>query len=42
MSRHAMFYSSAKARAELGYTARPYPEALRDAIAWFRAAGLVR
>ena len=42
MSRHAMFYSSARAKAELGYTARPYAEALRDAIAWFRQAGLVR
>lgn len=37
MSRHRMFFSSAKARAELGYAARPHDEALRDAIAWFRA-----
>ncbi|MGI4731139.1 MAG: hopanoid-associated sugar epimerase [Janthinobacterium lividum] len=42
MSRHAMFYSSAKARAELGYRGRPYREALADALAWFRQAGMVR
>ncbi len=42
MSRHRMFYSSAKARAELGYEARPYAQGLADAIGWFRAAGQVR
>jgi len=42
MSKHAMFYNSAKATRELGYAARPYVEALADAIAWFRAAGMVR
>ncbi len=41
MSRHAMFYSSGKARDELGYRARPYGEALADAVAWFRAAGMI-
>jgi len=38
MSEHHMFFSSAKAERELGYHARPYREALRDAIAWFREA----
>jgi dihydroflavonol-4-reductase len=42
MSRHHMFYSSAKATAELGYRARPYPQALEDAVRWFRAAGMVQ
>jgi dihydroflavonol-4-reductase len=42
MSRHAMFYSSARAQRELGYTARPYAQALADAIAWFRQAGLIK
>lgn len=41
MSRHAMFYSSAKAQAALGYRARPYGEALADAVAWFREAGMI-
>jgi dihydroflavonol-4-reductase len=39
MSRYRMFFSDAKARAELGYTARPYREGLADAVAWFRGAG---
>lgn len=39
MASHHMFFSSAKAECELGYRARPYPEALADAIAWFREAG---
>jgi dihydroflavonol-4-reductase len=42
MARHHMFYTSAKAERELGYTARPYAEALQDAIEWFRAAGMIR
>lgn len=41
MAAHNMYYSSAKAERELGYHARPYPEALADAIAWFRAAGKI-
>jgi dihydroflavonol-4-reductase len=41
MSRHHMFYSSAKAARELGYRARPYREALAEAIDWFRAAGMI-
>ncbi len=39
MSKHHMFFSSAKAERELGYTARPYETAIRDAISWFRNAG---
>ena len=42
MARKKMFYSSAKAAAELGYTARPVREAVTDAVAWFRAAGMMR
>lgn len=41
MARKKMFFSSAKARAELGYTARPAREAVADAIGWFRAQGMV-
>jgi dihydroflavonol-4-reductase len=39
MSRYRMFFTDAKARAELGYTARPYREGLSDAITWFRQEG---
>jgi len=39
MASHHMFFSSARAEAELGYHARPYAEALTDALAWFREAG---
>ena len=42
MAGHHMFYSSAKAERELGYRARPYAEAIGDAIAWFRQAGMIR
>jgi len=41
MAAHNMFFSSAKARRELGYRARPSIEALGDAIAWFRATGKI-
>jgi dihydroflavonol-4-reductase len=41
MARKKMFFSSAKAQAELGYAARPAREAVADAIAWFRAQGVV-
>ncbi len=39
MSKHHMFFSSAKAEAALGYKARPAQRAIADAIAWFREAG---
>jgi dihydroflavonol-4-reductase len=31
-----MFFTSAKAERELGYTARPARLALEDAVRWFR------
>jgi dihydroflavonol-4-reductase len=42
MAKYRMFFTSAKAQAELGYTARPVVEALQDAIAWFRQARMIR
>jgi len=39
MARKIMFFSSAKAEAELGYRARPARRAIADAIAWFRDNG---
>ena len=41
MAKYRMFFSSAKAEAALGYSARPYREALADAVDWFRAAGRI-
>ena len=41
MAKYKMFFSSAKAQRELGYTARPWREAIADALAWFRKAGYV-
>jgi dihydroflavonol-4-reductase len=42
MSRYRMFFSSDKARVELGYTARPYREGIRDGLAWFEENGYLR
>jgi dihydroflavonol-4-reductase len=42
MARKKMFYSSARAIAELGYAPRPARLAVEDAVAWFRAQGMVR
>jgi len=39
MSKHRMFFTSAKAERELGYRSRPYQEGVADALAWFRHAG---
>lgn len=39
MSRKKMYFSSARAGAELGYAPRPAQAALRDAVEWFRAQG---
>ncbi len=39
MARKRMYFSSARAEAELGYTARPADTALADAISWFRDNG---
>ena len=41
MAAHHMFYSSAKAQAELGYRTRPWPEAIADALAWFGGQGML-
>jgi dihydroflavonol-4-reductase len=41
MARYKMFFSSERARAELGYTARPWREAVADALGWFRAQGML-
>ncbi|HLI19796.1 MAG TPA: hopanoid-associated sugar epimerase [Stellaceae bacterium] len=40
MAKKKMFFSSAKARCELGYRARPAQEALADAVTWFRRTGM--
>jgi len=42
MARYRMFFTSAKAQSELGYSARPAIEALKDAIDWFRQAHMIR
>lgn len=42
MARKLMYFSSAKARAELGYAPRPAREAVRDAVAWFREVGMLK
>lgn len=39
MARKKMFFSSAKAKRDLGYTSRPATEALADAVQWFRDSG---
>jgi len=39
MSKYRMFFTSDKARRELGYQSRPYQEGLRDALDWFRGQG---
>jgi dihydroflavonol-4-reductase len=39
MSKHRMFFTSAKAHDKLGYRARPYHEGLADAVRWYRDNG---
>ncbi len=41
MARKKMFFSSAKAVAELGYQPRPVRIAVEDAVAWFRLNGML-
>lgn len=41
MAKYRMYFSSTKAERDLGYSARPYREALIDAVAWFRRQGMV-
>lgn len=42
MAKNRMYFTAARAERELGYRARPYAEALGDAVAWFRSAGMLR
>ncbi len=42
MAKYRMFFSSAKAKRELGYKARPYVKGLEDALLWFKRAGYVK
>jgi dihydroflavonol-4-reductase len=42
MARKRMFFSHAKAARELGFAPRPAEAAVADAVAWFRAHGMVR
>lgn len=39
MAKYRMFFDTNKAERELGVTARPYTQALSDALDWFREAG---
>ncbi len=41
MAKNRMFFSSAKAERELGYRHRPYQEAIKDALDWFRSNGML-
>ena len=41
MARYRMYFSSLKAERELGFTARPYCEALAEAVEWFRSRDMV-
>ena len=42
LAKDHMFFTSAKAERELGYKARPYGEAIAEAIAWFRRHGYLK
>ncbi len=42
MSRYRMFFSSEKAKRELGYKARHYREGLKDAMGWFGENGYLK
>ena len=39
MAKKKMYFSSEKAKNELGYAPRPANEAINDAIAWFKENG---
>lgn len=41
MARHHMYFSSARAEAELGYTHRDWRAGVASALAWFRTAGML-
>jgi dihydroflavonol-4-reductase len=42
LAKRRMFFTSVKAEQELGMRARPYSEALHDAIRWFHDAGCLK
>ena len=42
LAKDRMFFTSAKAERELNYRARPYGEAVAEAIAWFRQHGYLK
>ena len=42
MAKKKMFFSSARAERELGYSPRPVRAAIEDAVAWFRANGMLK
>ncbi|MGN6750572.1 MAG: hopanoid-associated sugar epimerase [Xanthobacteraceae bacterium] len=42
LAKDRMFFTSAKAERELAYRARPYREAVGEAIAWFRQHGYLK
>ncbi len=42
LAKKRMFFSTERARRELGYKTRPVNEALCDAVAWFRENGYLR
>jgi dihydroflavonol-4-reductase len=42
MSKYRMFFTTTKAERDLGLTARPFTQALADAIDWFRGAGYIK
>ena len=41
MAQHKMFFSSAKAKRELGYSTQPWRLAVADALNWFKVSGMV-
>jgi dihydroflavonol-4-reductase len=41
MAKKHMYFSSSKAEVELGYRWRPAEAAIVDALAWFKAHGIV-
>ena len=42
LARKKMFFTSDRAKRELGFASRPVDAALADAVAWFRQSGLVK
>jgi hopanoid-associated sugar epimerase len=41
MAKYRMFFSSERAKAELGYTCRPWQQAVGDALDWFARQGMI-